>query len=125
MVLALMRRRLFAGDDPQRVESRIHASAGVFRPQPDLRDARQTALVELGIFCLVSLALLFSGIGRNLWGMMTRAQRRDVRALLGAMFAFIVTEMIYQWKGWFLDLDPLNVYFWVFLGICARLSAED
>jgi len=81
------------------------------------------AVYELGIpGLLVVLAVLAA---------LVRLGLRNRRRLIGsplrvpacALLAFILTMALNSFKGWLLDLDPINVYFWVFAGVLARLPA--
>lgn len=76
---------------------------------------------ELGPAGLVLMLLV---IGRPLW----RAIRFHLRLPVGAirsvsagLIAFVLVTIVYSTKGPFIDLDPINVYFWIFLGILAAL----
>ena len=80
---------------------------------------------ELGIPGLLLLwTLLGVFIGQGL-----RARRRladpALRAVAAAFTSFIIILVIYSLKGWFIDLDPLNVYFWMFAAVLAKLPALD
>jgi hypothetical protein len=37
------------------------------------------------------------------------------------IFAFLIVSVVNFWKGSYLDIDPLNVYFWLLTGILLRL----
>ncbi len=42
-----------------------------------------------------------------------------------ALLAFLIWNLIYNLKGQYMDIDPINVYFWLFAGVLARLPALD
>ena len=73
--------------------------------------------MELGIPGLLILSDIFAWIiGR------TFHQRRliddpAIRAVAGSFIAFVVWVSIYMTKGPVIDLDPINVYFWLYVGI--------
>jgi hypothetical protein len=37
----------------------------------------------------------------------------------------VIWNVIYCLKGQYFDLDPLNVYFWLFVGLLFKLPALD
>ena len=39
--------------------------------------------------------------------------------------AFFVTLALNSFKGWLMDLDPINVNFWVFAGLLEKLPELD
>jgi hypothetical protein len=77
-------------------------------------------VLELGIAGLVIVSILFG----QLIGRAYRAHRRmadpRVRPFSAAIIAFLVWNMVYFTKGSFIDLDPINVYFWLFAGMLLR-----
>lgn len=79
------------------------------------------AILELGIPGLLILVVLFGWVvGR---GFQQRRLIDDsaIRAVAGAFIAFLVWVLIYMTKGYEIDFDPINVYFWLFAGIMFRL----
>ncbi len=79
------------------------------------------AVVEFGIPGLIVLVSLFLAILGSGWKNHNRLRDVELRAISSGILAYLALTMIYQWKGWFLDLDPVNVYFWFFAGLLARL----
>ncbi len=78
------------------------------------------AVHELGIPGLLLTwgllaALIWQGLKKR------RLKDRGLRACSAVLVAFLITVAVYSFKGWFIDLDPLNVYFWVFAGVLAKL----
>ena len=76
---------------------------------------------ELGIPGLLLIWLLFAAL---IWpGLSMRRRLCDpgLRACAAALVAFLIALTLYSFKGWFIDLDPVNVYFWVFAGLLVRL----
>lgn len=96
-----------------------HAVAGYI---PDhIENWYAKALVEfgpLGLAVLVALmaALLFGG-----WRASARTQDEALRYAGAAIVAFIAVMALHNLKGWQLDLDPINAYFWLFAGFLFRL----
>ena len=79
------------------------------------------AVVEFGIPGLIVLVSLFLAILGSGWKNHNRLRDVELRAVSSGILAYLALTMIYQWKGWFLDLDPVNVYFWFFAGLLVRL----
>ena len=79
------------------------------------------AVVEFGIPGLIVLVSLFIAILISGWKNHNRLRDVELRAISSGILAYLALTMIYQWKGWFLDLDPVNVYFWFFAGLLARI----
>ena len=81
--------------------------------------------LELGVAGLVLVALLFGTILVRCF----RAHRdlRDPRlkAVSAALLAFLVCITFAGVKGQYLDLDPVNVYFWLFAGLLTRIPSLD
>ena len=83
------------------------------------------ATYELGIPGLLILWGLFGALIRS--GFQVRRQLRDpgLRGCSAAFLAFLITMALNSFKGWLVDLDPINVYFWVFSGVLARFPYLD
>ena len=41
------------------------------------------------------------------------------------LISFLVALGLYCFKGWVIDLDPINIYFWMFAGLLTRLPTLD
>jgi hypothetical protein len=83
------------------------------------------AVLELGIAGLIlSAVILLALFGR---GLRVQSRLRDpgLRAVSAAILALMVWNFAYNVKGQYIDLDPLNVYFWLFAGILFRLPALE
>jgi hypothetical protein len=78
-------------------------------------------VLELGVAGLAAAAVLMG------WLLVTgyRAYRRladpRLRQVSAALLAFLLWTLVYLTKGAEIDLDPINVYFWLFAGILLRL----
>ncbi len=83
------------------------------------------AVYELGLPGLLLVLALF---GALIWqGIRIRRRLQDpgLRPCAVALLAFFITVALISFKGWLIDLDPTNVYFWVFAGVLARLPSLD
>ncbi|HVH51290.1 MAG TPA: hypothetical protein VM690_04030, partial [Gaiellaceae bacterium] len=48
-----------------------------------------------------------------------------LRVVSAALIAFLLWDLVSAAKQQYLDLDPLNVYFWLLLGVLAKLPTLD
>ena len=82
--------------------------------------AYELGVLGLLLMCALLAVMLWQGL---------RAQRRTqdpgLRACGAALVAFLIAVALYSFKGSFIDLDPINVYFWMFAGFLARLPTLD
>lgn len=83
------------------------------------------AILELGLPGLLLLGALTLAIVHR--GRVAHRQLRDprLRAVSAALLAFLLWNLLYSFKGAYIDIDPINVYFWLFAGMLARLPALD
>lgn len=83
------------------------------------------AAYELGLPGLLVVVGLFVSI---VWlGLLSHRRLQDplLRSASAGFLAFFVMMMLNNFKGWQIDLDPVNVYFWVFAGILMKLPILD
>jgi hypothetical protein len=83
------------------------------------------AYTELG---LAGLVLIVAILGRLVVaGLRRHAALRDpgLRAVSASLGALLVWTLLYSIKGQFVDLDPSNVYFWLLVGVLAKLPRLD
>jgi hypothetical protein len=69
----------------------------------------------LGIVLFVSVAVAAWRAGRRLTGIL--------REMGGPIVALTVVTALISFKGSILDVDPFNVYFWLFIGVLLRLPS--
>ncbi len=82
-------------------------------------------VLELGVPGLVLVALL---IGVVVVGGLRRHRAVSdprLRVVSAALLAFLLWNLIYGLKGQYIDLDPVNVYFWLLGGVLMRVWALD
>ena len=83
------------------------------------------ALLELGLAGLVIVALLFVWIVCLALRQHHQLEDRGLRIVSASLIAFLVSVMLLSSKAQYLDLDPINVYFWLFIGVLVRISTLD
>jgi hypothetical protein len=77
-------------------------------------------ILELGIPGLVLMALVLARLVGRLYVQHRRLQDAFLRGVTAALLAYLVWILVYGAKGMYLDLDPTNIYFWLFGGVLAR-----
>lgn len=83
------------------------------------------ALYELGIpgfFIVAALIILLMVYGYKAH---QRIHDRKLRGCSAALLAFIITIAVDSYKAGRIDLDPINVYFWMFAGLLLKLGYLD
>ncbi|WP_026911216.1 hypothetical protein [Patulibacter minatonensis] len=79
------------------------------------------ALLELGIIGLGLVIVFVLGVLRAALRAHLSVKDKGLRAISAACCALLAYAVFFNFKGSGLDLDPLNVVFWVFVGIVLRL----
>lgn len=83
------------------------------------------AITELGVMGLAILVGIFFVIAAIGFQQRRRLQDRGLKSAVAALLAFHITIVVNSFKGWQIDLDPVNVYFWVFVGLIAKMHRLD
>lgn len=83
------------------------------------------ASVELGLPGLLVVVGLFMTV--IVGGFKARRLNASLpyRSWSNAFLAFAIIIFLNSFKGWLIDLDPLNVYYWLFAGILMRLAVPE
>lgn len=79
------------------------------------------AVYELGFPGLFVVAGLFAAIIVVGFNVRARARFSEIRCWASALLAFFIVMFFNSFKGWLVDLDPVNVYYWVFCGLLLKL----
>lgn len=79
------------------------------------------ALVEFGLLGLIIVVGLMAALIIGGWRTLQRTGDEPLRQAGAAIVAFIALMALHSLKGWQLDLDPINAYFWLFAGLLFRL----
>lgn len=82
-------------------------------------------IVEIGVPGLIIVVSLFTSLLITGYRTFGRLHDRALRAFGAGILAFLFLQVVYLVKGAFLDIDPLNVYFWLFAGILMKLPSLD
>jgi O-antigen ligase len=78
------------------------------------------ATLELGVVGVISIIVAFAALGARLAVPLRRCDAR-ARPLAAGVFALLAITAVSLFKGPYIDLDPLNVYFWLFAGMLLGL----
>jgi len=76
---------------------------------------------EIGIPGLIIVGALFVWIALTGVAGHRRLQDPRLRSISAALLGFVLWVMLYNVKGPVIDLDPTNVYFWLFAGLLLRI----
>ncbi len=82
------------------------------------------AMLELGVVGLACIAVAFGTMGMALLRRL-RALEPDARRLAAPIVALLAIVAALLFKGPYVDLDPLNVYFWLLLGALFGFGAAQ
>lgn len=79
------------------------------------------AALELGIPGLLAIAV---ALGALLWSLVRSLRRMDAgsRRLAAPLCALLLVTAVALFKGPYIDLDPMNVYFWLLAGVVAGIA---
>ncbi|MEJ7788643.1 MAG: hypothetical protein WKF29_02055 [Thermoleophilaceae bacterium] len=79
------------------------------------------AFLELGVAGLILLLALIGALVRRSLIVHRRLVDRELRSMSAAFLALFIWNVIYAVKTAYVDLDPMSVYLWLFLGMQWRL----
>ena len=80
---------------------------------------------ELGLEGLVVVVGLWASLIVIGGRIHRRLRGRPLRSCSAALLAFVILIAVTNVKGWLVDLDPLNVYVWVFAGVLMKLGVFE
>ena len=83
------------------------------------------AVYELGVPGFLLILALFGVLIWQGFRIRRRLQDPALRPYAAALVAFFIAVALNSFKGWLIDLDPVNVYFWMFAGVLAKLPHLD
>lgn len=78
-------------------------------------------VLELGLPGFVVILLLFFTLIRRSYLNHIRLKDPVLRNVSAALLGFLLWNMLYFLKAQLIDIDPINVYFWLFLGMLMKL----
>lgn len=79
------------------------------------------ALIELGLVGVVIVAGLFISVLVTGYRNHINLKTPYLRVASSGLLAYLAMMSIQSFKGWPLDLDPANIYFWLFIGMMLKL----
>ncbi len=83
------------------------------------------AAYELGVPGLLVVVGLFASLIVQGWRSHPRLRHASLRSCSAGLLAFLLMLVLSSVKGWMIDLDPVNVYLWIFAGVLMKLPALD
>lgn len=79
--------------------------------------AYELGLLGLFVYVAFELTVLWHAVK------LLRSSRGQQADVVAGLLAFFVVIFLNNFKGWQMDLDPINVYFWLFLGLLWSVRA--
>jgi hypothetical protein len=79
------------------------------------------AIIELGIPGFLVLVSLFATTAFRGLQCLVATDDRAAKSCAAAFLAYLAVMMFHSLKGWQIDADPVNVYFWLFAGMLFKL----
>jgi hypothetical protein len=83
------------------------------------------ALLELGIAGLIAAVTFMASIVTHAVRTTLRMADPGLRAVAAAITAYLLWAVVSSFKAQSIDLDPENVYFYLFIGVLLKLPALD
>lgn len=80
-------------------------------------------VAELSIVGLIPVFILLFGPLCHAFNRASSRASSPVRQCAAGLFGFFLVIVVINYKGWPLDLDPVNVMFWVLAGVLYKFSA--
>jgi hypothetical protein len=81
--------------------------------------------IELGFAGLMLVVMIFAALNLYGFGVRTRLKQPMARTLAATILAFIMIMTLHSGKGWQIELDPINVWYWMLAGILFKLPYMD
>lgn len=80
------------------------------------------SIYELGLLGFLAVIGLFVSVLWTGYASHRAVADRRVRACTAALLGFVALIILSGFKGWMIELDPANVYFWLFSGLIVKLA---
>ena len=79
------------------------------------------AIIELGLLGLFIVLAIMVSITVYALGIHRATRDPMARSCSAAITGFVIIMAVHSFKGWQVDLDPINVWYWVLVGLLFRL----
>jgi hypothetical protein len=83
------------------------------------------ALLELGVAGLALITLLLGVLVIRALRDHRRLRDPGLKVVSASLIGLILWNVVFNTKAQYLDIDPMNVYFWLLLGLLLKLPALD
>jgi hypothetical protein len=83
------------------------------------------AIIETGAFGVIALLAVFGAMIAETLRARAVVRNRALKSAASAYAAFVIVIVINCAKGWIIDVDPVNVYFWLFAGFGIKAAYLD
>jgi hypothetical protein len=75
------------------------------------------AAAELGVFGLVAITAILALVLLRALNLLLRYRRTDLNLVVAPLVVYLAINIVSSFKGWPLDTDPGNIFFWLCLGL--------
>jgi hypothetical protein len=82
-------------------------------------------LLELGVAGLIIVVLLLATLLTTLIRQHRRLRDAGLRSISASVLGLVIWNVVFNVKAQYLDMDPMNVYFWLLLGLLFKLPTLD
>jgi hypothetical protein len=83
------------------------------------------ALLELGVAGLALLLLLLGALVSRVLRDHRRLRDPGLKVVSASLIGLMLWNLVFNTKAQYLDIDPMNIYFWLLLGLLLKLPALD
>jgi hypothetical protein len=83
------------------------------------------AHLELGIAGLVILVLLLGALVTQALRQHRLLRDRRLKVVSASLIGLLLWNLVFNVKAQYLDIDPMNIYFWLLVGLLLKLPAVD
>jgi hypothetical protein len=83
------------------------------------------AMLELGVLGLILVLIFLLAIGVEALRLHRELRDPSLRSVSAGLLAFFIWVLLAGIKGQYLDFDPVNVYFWLLVGVLFKLAVID
>jgi hypothetical protein len=98
----------------------VMSSAAAHRFSP-VESYYARAIIELGIPGFLVVVSLFGAMVLRGFACLAATTDRACKSCAAALLAYLIVIIFHSLKGWQIDADPVNIYFWLFAGILFKL----
>ncbi len=81
------------------------------------------AMVELGLFGLISFLIWQITLIAQALRVNARTRSKELKAVTASIAGLVIIMAVSNFKSFRMDFDPLNMYYWIFIGVLFRIRS--